>query len=284
MATRAAVIGLGIIGKGMARALLGASVPTAVYDLRREVVDEMAAQGAVAARSCREAAAAADVIGIVVRDDAEVREVALGRDGALSGAAPGSVIALHSTIFPDTVHEIARAAEPRGVGVLDAPVTGGQAGAENGTLCYIVGGDAGLLQRCRPVFEPPSATIVHAGPLGAGAALKLCNNVLGYLGFLAAFEADHLAERAGLSRDAFDAVTGASGYLSDQMRRYLAGRRADIDRTAEPFQARMRAVVDLAEKDLRLALELARRHDVELPGATTCRQLMRRVFGIADAE
>ena len=201
---------MGIIGKGMARALLGASVPTAVYDLRREVVDEMAAQGAVPARSCREAAAAADVgIGIVVRDDAEAREVVLGRDGALAGAASGAVLALHSTIFPDTVHEIARAAERHGVGVLDAPVTGGQAGAENGTLCYIVGGDAGLLERCRPVFEPPSATIVHAGPLGAGAALELCNNVLGYLGFLAAFEADLLAERAGLSRDAFDAVTGA---------------------------------------------------------------------------
>ncbi|MDP3768054.1 MAG: NAD(P)-binding domain-containing protein, partial [Dehalococcoidia bacterium] len=133
------------------------------------------------------------VIGICVRDDADVRAVLLGPDGVIEAAKQDAVVAVHSTVLPDTVRSVASEAEKRGVGVIDAPVTGGAFGAQRGTLTYMVGGDAALLARCRPVFETSAAKIVHTGPLGSGASMKLCHSVMTYLGFLAAFEAALLA-------------------------------------------------------------------------------------------
>jgi 3-hydroxyisobutyrate dehydrogenase len=285
MAARAGIIGLGVIGGGMAKWLLRKGVETTVFDVVPEAVALQVERGAVAAGSCRELAQRADVIGVAVRDDDQVREAVLGAEGALAGAQPGAVIALHSTIRPATVHEVARAAAARGVGVVDAPVTGGPAGAAQGTLCYMVGGPAELLERCRPVFEPPSRTIVHTGELGSASKVKLCNNLMGYLGFLAAYEADLLALRAGVSREALDAVTSANGVLTDPMRAYLGGLvRAEADRGAEAYQAYVRGIADLAEKDLALALELARESGVTLPGTALCQQLMARVYGLRDED
>ena len=145
----------------------------------------------------------------------------LGADGLLAGAAPGTVIAIHSTILPRTVREIGAAASARGVAVVDACVTGGPMGAEQGRLTYMVGGEAADLERCRPVFATAARTIVHTGALGTGAATKLCNNLMTYLGFLAAFEATTLARAAGLSTEAFEEVTRSNGNLTDQMQAFL---------------------------------------------------------------
>jgi 3-hydroxyisobutyrate dehydrogenase len=283
MSLRAGFVGLGNIGMPMARRLVAAGLSTTVFDLLPEAVEALVAAGARAARSLPELAAAADVIGVCVRDDADVRAVVLGDDGLLGGAAPGTVIAIHSTILPRTVIEVGAAAAARSVGVVDACITGGAMGAEQGTLTYIVGGDAAHLERCRPAFATSAASIVHTGALGSGAATKLCNNLMTYLGFLSAFEATLLARRSGLSMEAFEAVTSANGNLTAQMRAFLMLHRIPADQRKDAgVQQMLRGFTTLAEKDLTITLAFAREHGVALPGTALCQQLMARVYGLED--
>jgi len=283
MKPRVGFVGLGSIGQPMARRLLAGGLETTVFDLAEPAVAALVAAGARGATSARDVAAAADVVGVCVRDDADVRAVVLGPEGVLAGAAAGSVIAIHSTILPRTVLEVAEAAARTGVAVVDACVTGGPMGAERGTLTYMVGGAAADVERCRPVFATAAAKIVHTGALGTGAATKLCNNLMTYLGFLAAFESNLLAERAGLSREALHEVTRANGNLTDQMLAFLTLHRVPAEQRAEPgFQRMLHGFTTLAEKDLAVTLAFARERGVELPGTALCRELMARVYGLAD--
>ncbi len=283
MPIRTGFIGLGSIGKPMARRLLAGGLETTVFDIDAAAVDELVAAGARPAGCAREVAAAADVVGVCVRDDADVRAVVFGPDGILAGAAPGLVIAIHSTILPRTVCEVGAAAAARGVGVIDACVTGGVAGAEQGQLTYMVGGDTAHLERCRPVFATGAEKIVHTGPLGTGAATKLCNNLMTYLGFLAAFEATLLARGGGLSQQALEEVTRANGNMTDQMRRFLVLHQAPAEQRHDPgFQQMLLSITTLAEKDLAVTLAFAREHGIALPGTALCAQLMARVYGLDD--
>lgn len=283
MKTRAGFIGLGSIGRPMARRLCAGGLPTTVYDLVPAAVDELVAAGAARADSARAVAAASDVVGVCVRDDADVTAVVLGDDGLLAGAASGLVIAIHSTILPRTVRELGAAAAERGVSVVDACVTGGPTGAEQGRLTYMVGGEAADLERCRPVFATAARAIVHTGPLGTGAATKLCNNLMTYLGFLAAFEATTLAREAGLSTSAFEEVTRSNGNLTDQMQAFLMLHRLPEEQRGEAgFQQMLRGYTTLAEKDLAVTLAFAREHGVALPGTAVCQQVMARVYGLND--
>ncbi len=283
MAMRAGFVGLGNIGAPMAERLLKGSFETTVFDINPEAVRELVATGARAASSSRELSAASDVIGVCVRDDADVLDTVLSENGLLAGAAPGSVIALHSTILPRTVTEIGRLAAERGVGVVDACITGARAGAQRGTLTYMVGGESEHLERARPAFETSAAKIIHTGPLGSGAATKLCNNLMTYLGFLAAFEATHLARNAGLSQEALEEVTTTNGNMSPQMLLFLALHKLSPEQQrSESFQARVRSFADLAEKDLAVTLAFARENGVTLPGTALCQQLMARVYGVID--
>lgn len=283
MTVRAGFVGLGAIGRPMARRLCGAGLPTTAFDLVAAAVDELVAAGATRADSARAVAAVSDVVGVCVRDDADVTAVVLGPDGLLAGARPGTVIAIHSTILPRTVRELAAAAREHGVAIVDACVTGGPTGADQGRLTYMVGGDAADLERCRPVFATAARTIVHTGPLGTGAATKLCNNLMTYLGFLAAFEATTLARAAGLSTSALEEVTRSNGNLTDQMQAFLMLHRlADEQRRDPGFQSMLRSYTTLAEKDLAVTLAFAREHGVALPGTGLCQQVMARVYGLDD--
>lgn len=283
MSLRAGFIGLGSIGRPMARRLCAAGLSTTVFDLVVGAVDELVAAGAHAAESPRAVAAASDVVGICVRDDAEVDAVVRGDDGLLAGARPGTLIAIHSTIQPRTVRALGEAARARGVGVVDACVTGGPTGAEQGRLTYMVGGEAADVERCRPYFETAARTIVHTGALGTGAATKLCNNLMTYLGFLAAFEATTLARESGLSIEAFEQVTRSNGNLTDQMQAFLMLHRLPDEQRREPgFQQMLRGYTTLAEKDLAVTLTFAREHGLALPGTGLCAQLMARVYGLED--
>jgi 3-hydroxyisobutyrate dehydrogenase len=282
MGLRAGFVGLGSIGQPMARRLVTGGLETTVFDVAEPAVAAVVAAGARGAASARDVAAAADVVGVCVRDDADVRAVVLGDQGLLAGAAPGTVIAIHSTILPRTVLEMAEAAGRAGVAVVDACVTGGPMGAERGTLTYMVGGEPAHVERCRPVFATAAAKIVHTGALGTGAATKLCNNLMTYLGFLAAFESNLLAEGAGLSREALHEVTRANGNLTDQMLAFLTLHRIPAEQRAEPgFQRMLQGYTTLAEKDLAVTLAFAREHGVELPGTARCRELMARVYGLS---
>jgi 3-hydroxyisobutyrate dehydrogenase len=283
MTIRAGFVGLGSIGRPMARRLCSGGLATTVFDLVPSAVDELVAAGAARADSARAVAAAADVIGVCVRDDADVQAVVLGDDGLLAGAAPGTVIAIHSTILPRTVRELGATAAARRVSVVDACVTGGPMGAEQGRLTYMVGGDAADVERCRPVFATAARAIVHTGVLGTGAATKLCNNLMTYLGFLAAFEATTLARAAHLSTSAFEEVTRSNGNLTDQMQAFLMLHRLPDEQRGEAgFQHMLRGYTTLAEKDLAVTLAFAREHGVALPGTALCQQVMARVYGLDD--
>jgi 3-hydroxyisobutyrate dehydrogenase len=283
VALRAGFIGLGNIGKPMARRLVAAGLETCVLDTLPAPVEELVREGAKAARTPRKLAERADVIGVCVRDDADVRAVVWGDDGLLAGAARGSVIALHSTILPSTVREVGAAAAERGIGVLDACVTGGAAAAVAGKLTYMVGGDAAWLERCRPAFETSAAKIVHTGPLGTGAATKLCNNLMTYLAWLSAFESFKLARAGGLSQEKLEEVTRSNGNLTDPMLAFLALHKLPAEaRKSSGTQVMLRSFANLAEKDLAVTLAFARESGVALPGTALVSQLLASVYGVEE--
>lgn len=277
---RAGVIGLGEIGGGIARNLARSGVETHVADLAQEAIDACTEAGAKAVSSPRELGANCDVIGVVVRDDDQTRSVMLGDEGILAGSTPGTIVLLHSTIFPDTVSEMAEAALPFEVEVIDAALTGSAAKAEAGELTFMAGGTAEQIERVRPYLEPAAKRIVHTGELTTGTATKLCVNLMGYIQFLSGYEANLLATNAGVDLDRFDDVTRSNGALTPNVEAYLALARGDT--SAEGTQQYLSGITDLAEKDLSLALAYAKRLGITLPGGALTQQLMARVYGLND--
>jgi 3-hydroxyisobutyrate dehydrogenase-like beta-hydroxyacid dehydrogenase len=285
MTLRAGFIGLGNIGQPMARRLLAAGLETRVHDLADERVRELVAAGAKASTSPRDLAASSDYVGVCVRDDAELRAVTLGPDGILAGAAPGVVVAVHSTVQPATVLALAERGTSRRVHFVDACISGGSVGAAQGTLTVMAGGDPEHLERIRPALEAFAQKIVHAGALGSGTKLKLCNNLMTYLAWTAAYEAMLLARASGLSQEVLEAVTRSTGNLTDPMLAFLALHKAPEEtRHGERFQALMRGFVALAEKDLAATLSLAEECQVTLPGTAAAARIMARVYGLDEGE
>lgn len=283
MTIRAGFIGLGNIGLPMAKRLAAAGLETTVFDVVPARVAELEAAGARGAESPRAVAAASDVVGVCVRDDADVRAVFEGDAGLLAGARAGAVLAVHSTVQPATVEALAAAATSQGVAVVDACITGGAAGAAQGTLTVMVGGDAAAIERARPFFECFAKKVVPTGPIGSGCKMKLCNNLMTYLAWTSIYEATILARAAGLSQEVLEEVTGSNGNLTDPMRAFIALHKApEAARRSEGFQASMRGFVEIAEKDLAATLALAREHGIALPGTAMASQIMARVYGLED--
>ncbi len=277
MSTRVGFIGLGNIGKPIAVNVATAGFELMVYDVRQEPLKELAALGAAVAHSPREIGAHGEIIELVVVDDAQVEAVTLGEGGVLSGAKPGSIIAIHSTVHPKTVRKIAELAKARGVDVIDAQVSGGERGAQAKTLCYMVGGDKALFERCRPVFATSGANIFHLGELGAGAIAKLAHNLIVYVNMLAASEGMRLAEKAGLDLKALQEVVHAGAGQSRVADNWLQQRRLKEVYTSGP-----QGLMQLIHKDLRLALELGHDVGLSLPGAALAQQLIDRVLEIKE--
>lgn len=285
MAMRAGFIGLGNIGRPLASHLAPAGFETTVYDIDEAPVRELAAGGAKPARSPREVAANADVIGICVPEDAHVRAVLGGEDGVLAGASPGTVVAIHSTVLPATVIELAEQARAAGVRLVDACVTGGDQRAAQGVVTYLCGGDEETMQVLRPFLEPSSEQIIHAGAVGDGAKLKLCINVVTYLQWAAAFEGFMLAKASGLDTDVFEAAGRANGQLTELQQRYLSQFKLPADAVrSEGFQAYVRGHKRTAEKDLTWALQLARGAGLSLPVSGLVSQLMARLYSVVEAD
>ena len=283
MALRVGFIGLGNQGKPIAAHLAPAGFETTIFDLLDAPMKELAAGGARAAGSPREVAEAADVIGICVPEDDHVRAVVSGPAGLLAGAAPGTVLAIHSTILPDTACEIADRAAAKGVAVLDACVTGGAVRAAQKQLTYLVGGDAEALERARPMLEASAVTILHAGALGNGARLKLCINLVTYIQWAAAYESFHLARALGLPPELLEEAGRANGQITELMVAYLATHKMPAEvRRGEPVQKLLRGHMQIAEKDLAWALKLARDAEVALPVGGLVSQLMARLYGVED--
>lgn len=247
IAPRIAFLGLGIMGAGMARRLLGAGFPLTVYNRDRAKAQPLAAAGASVADSPRAAAANADVIISMVSDDAVSRAVWLGENGALAGAPRGAVVVECSTLTIGWVQELAAAAAGRGCDFVDAPVTGSKVAANAGELNFIVGGSEAALEKIRPVLAPMSRTITHLGPSGSGATIKLINNFVCGVQVASLAEAVAWIERAGLDRSKALAVL-LDGAPASPLVKLLAGRMTTPDFTPN-FKLALMA------KDLRYAVQ-----------------------------
>ena len=283
---RVGFIGLGNQGKPIAAHLAPAGFDTSVYDLAPEPVAELVAGGAKAATSPKEVGASTDVVGICVPEDAHVRAVVFGDDGLLAGMSEGGVILIHSTVLPETATEVAEAAAEKRVAVMDACVTGGAARAQNKQITYLVGGSEDALERARPYLEATSEVpLVHAGPLGAGAKLKLCINLITYIQWAAAYESMALARAVGLPQEVLEQAGRSNGQLTEMMVMFLATHKAPEEaRASEGFQSLMRNHMQIAEKDLAWALTLARQSGVALPVGSLVSQSMARLYGVNDPD
>jgi len=275
-------IGLGQMGAPMAKHLLGWPGGLTVYDVRDDASARFAEKGAQVATSPGGVAAASGVISVMVRDDAQVEKVMCGDGGLLTAAAPGTVIAIHSTISDETVPRLAKLAQAHGVHVADAPVSGGFMGAHQGSLAVMVGASDEAFGRCKDAFEPWAGLVMHAGPPGAGTRAKLARNLLHFISFAAAGEALRLAEAAGIDLKELgnvvrhtDAITGGAGSI---MLRDTAARMSPDDGLYGIF-AHAR---DLGEKDLALAAELASKLGVDLPLGHAARDHLAAALGVAD--
>lgn len=194
---RLGFIGLGVMGRPMALHLLRAGHPLAVYARRAGGADALREAGARVCASPRELGACAEVMFTMITSSADVEDVALGPNGLVHGAAPGSVLVDMSTIAPAAARRIAARLAERGIEMLDAPVSGGEQGAIDATLAIMVGGKAEVLARVRPLLEKIGRTIVHIGDSGAGQVAKACNQMIMVAAIQAAAEAMLLARAAG---------------------------------------------------------------------------------------
>ncbi|MBW3624422.1 MAG: 2-hydroxy-3-oxopropionate reductase [Armatimonadetes bacterium] len=265
-------IGLGIMGKPMARNLLNAGFEVAVWNRTASRMDELVNEGARASGSPQEAAQGKDIVITIVTDSPDVEAVVLGEQGIIHGAKPGAVVVDMSTISPEVTRSIAERLKERGIDMLDAPVSGGDKGAIEGTLSIMVGGEESVFERAMPVFRAMGKTITHVGPNGAGQTVKLCNQITGALNILAVSEAVVFAAKSGVDLSKMLQAIGG-GAASSWMVQNLGPRMVKGD--FEPG-----FMVKLQQKDLRLALEAARDMHLPLPAAS----LVHQLFAAVEAE
>ncbi|HYE98428.1 MAG TPA: NAD(P)-dependent oxidoreductase, partial [Planctomycetota bacterium] len=251
-------LGLGIMGFSMAKRLLEAGHRVSVYNRTASKAEPLVKLGARAASTPKAAAEGAEIVISIVTDSPDVEQVLLGPDGAANGAPRGTLVVDMSTIDPDAARRIGTALTGRGLRFLDAPVTGGDVGAREGTLSILVGGEAADVERAREVFQAMGKRITHCGPVGAGQTLKACNQILCALNMLGICEALHLAGKSGLNPalvvEALSSGAGGSWALEKLGARIVKG---DFD---PGF------MVDLIQKDLRIVQDAAARAKVPLKG------------------
>jgi len=258
-------IGLGIMGRPMARNLLKAGYPLVVHSRSRGPVDEIAAAGAKVGTSPRDVASQCEMLITMLPNSPDVEHVALGRDGVIEGARPGLILLDMSTISPLVSQKVGAALAAKSVQMLDAPVSGGERGAIDGALSIMVGGDKAVFDKALPIFQAMGKTITHLGPLGAGGFTKLANQIIVAVNLTALGEALTLAKKAGLDRElTLTALAGGlagSKCLDQKKPNYLAG-------TYNPgFK------IDLHYKDLGLIMESARALGVPLPATAAVQEL-----------
>jgi 3-hydroxyisobutyrate dehydrogenase len=266
---RIGFIGLGIMGKPMCANLLKAGYTLTVWNRSQPSIDTVVGYGAAAGASPADVAAQSDIIITIVTDSPDVEKVVLGEGGVIEGAQPGAVVIDMTTMSPAVTRDIAAKLAEKGVDMLDAPVSGGDVGAKNGTLSIMVGGKEEVFERCLPVFQAMGKNILHIGPHGAGQTTKLCNQIAVAVNMLAGCEAIMLAARSGIDPhkmlQAISAGAAGSWMISNLAPRIVNG---DF---APGFMIR------LAQKDLRLVLEAAAQFDLPLPGTSLMNQVWRAV-------
>ena len=257
MPRKVGFVGLGLMGRPMARNLLQAGYELVVHNRSRGKAEELAAEGAEAAGSPREVAESCDVVFTMLPGPPEVREVVAGEGGLLRGAREGSLLVDMSTSSPVLARELARTAREQGAGMLDAPVSGGDVGAAEGTLSIMVGGEEEDFERARSLFEVMGETVVRVGESGAGQTVKACNQIVVALVIEAVSEALVLGKKAGV--DPAKVIAALSGGLANNNVMKVKEQKF-LSHDFEPG-----GKVESHHKDLGIALEAGREHGVPLP-------------------
>lgn len=274
---RLGFVGLGQIGAPMAARWLDWDGGLTVFDIADDASAPFAARGATVAPSVGDLAREADVISLMVRDDAQVHDV-VGE--IVDAAASGTVVVIHSTVEADTPAAVAARCEPHGVHVLDAPVSGGMMGAHGGTLALMVGGSDEAVAIATPALERLGTLVAHLGPIGAGTRAKLARNLITFASFAAVGEASRLAEAAGVDLTKLgevvrhsDRVTGGPGSI---MLRDAAGTMNADDGLRSIFEHTR----GLGEKDLALAIALGADLDIDTPIAAHAHERLGDALGV----
>jgi 3-hydroxyisobutyrate dehydrogenase-like beta-hydroxyacid dehydrogenase len=274
---KAAIIGLGRMGGPLVRHAVRAGIDVSAYDIDGPAREAAAAKGASVSASAADAADGADVVAVVVFDDQQVRDVLTGPDGALRALRPGAVVAIHTTTTLQTIREVAAEATEAGAHVVDAGISGGEPGAQAGTLVTMVGGDEPSVDKARFLLETYSKEVVHAGPIGAGMALKLARNAAGYALMVAAQEAMELAATAGIDPAVVRHVLEATDTAGMLWAPFALGGPTPLDSDA-PAELRrhLEHTRELGLKDLDHALALAQAAGLPVEFFTATRQAYPR--------
>lgn len=269
-------LGLGVMGAPMARNLLEAGHEVVAWNRSPEPLAAAVEAGAREAESAAAAASEADVVISILKDDPVVRAVLGGPDGAIAAARPGAVVVDMSTVSPALARELAEEAGALGVGFLDAPVSGGDVGAREGTLSIMVGGEAEDVEKARPAFEVLGSRVTHVGAAGAGQVAKACNQVMVAVIFAGLAEALVLGSKLGGDPAAIlDAIGG--GMAGNRIMEVRRGNFLDHD-FAPGFK------VDLHHKDLEIALGAGGEVDAPLPLTAEVQQMFRQLRAMGFGE
>jgi 2-hydroxy-3-oxopropionate reductase len=266
MTERVGFIGLGIMGMPMARNLMDSGYELTVHNRSPEKAEELGKKGAAVAATPREVAQNSDVVITMLPDSPQVREVVAGEDGVLEGISEGALLIDMSTISPVVTEELAEALQEKGASMLDAPVSGGDVGAIEGTLSIMVGGEQADFQRAKPLFEAMGKTITHVGPTGAGQVTKAANQVVVALTIEAVSEALVLGSAGGVSAQKILEVL-SGGLASNKVMEVK--REKFLSHSFEPgFRS------ELHHKDLGIALAAGREYGVVLPVTAIVDQML----------
>ena len=271
-------IGLGLMGKSIARNILKAGFPLVVHNRSRKAVEELAAEGAVAANSPKEVSEQVDVVFTNLPDTPDVEQVILGENGILAGAHEGLIYVDNSTIKPAAARRIAEKLAQKNVLALDAPVSGGDIGAKNGTLTIMVGGEASALEKVMPVFLAMGKTVTHVGGPGAGQVAKAANQIMVAAQMVAMGELLVFSKKAGVDpRKVVEAIKGGAAQcwtLDVKPPRLFDGNRSP------GFKAHMQL------KDLRIILDTAQEYDIPISGTAANADLFQQMIdaGMGDLD
>lgn len=269
-------IGLGLMGKSIARNILKAGFPVVVHNRSRSSVDELVAEGAIAANSPKEVAEQIDVIFTNLPDTPDVEKVVLDENGIFEGAHDGLIYIDNSTIKPASARRIAEKLSEKHVFALDAPVSGGDIGARNATLTVMVGGDASALERAMPVLQAMGKTITHVGDSGAGQVAKAANQIMVAAQMVAMGELLVFSKKAGVDpRKVVEAIKGGAAQcwtLDVKPPRLFDGNRSP------GFKAHMQL------KDLRIIQETASEYGIPVPGTTENTKLFQQMIDLGMGE
>jgi len=269
-------IGLGLMGKSIARNILKAGFSVVVHNRSRVAVDELVAEGAIAANSPKEVASQVDVVFTSLPDTPDVEQVILGKNGIIEGARDGLIYIDNSTIKPATARKIAEKLSEKKVFALDAPVSGGDLGARNATLTVMVGGDASALEKAMPILEAMGKTITHVGDSGAGQVAKAANQIMVAAQMVAMGELLVFSKKAGVDpRKVVEAIKGGAAQcwtLDVKPPRLFDGNRNP------GFKAHMQL------KDLRIIQETAREYSIPVPSTAENTKLFQQMVDLGMGE